>query len=242
MTDFRVKDISIFSELTHNIELIEGNAPEQLSRVKESLEGLKRDIYVDVLQTREEIEEAKKNLRMAEAAAAMSEKADLTEIRELRQKISHLSEKLQRLESAESQANSLIMKFNQTQNKFEGMIKNCCQAKDKLMAFDHLARQYLNMSGNTSQKSGGGKAGAKYQNDSADIRLVGDTYHMTKKNQLQQSDLDRLENQLKSSNTKGNRISIDKITPSDFSLLEKNGYTIKEIKPNDYSAFKNIDR
>jgi hypothetical protein len=55
--------------------------------------------------------------------------------------------------------------------------------------------------------------------------------------------LDAILNQAKQNNTgssSASKVSLGNISQSSFSLLEKNGFTIQKIGPNEFSAFKEL--
>jgi hypothetical protein len=244
MTDINVKEISVFFNLSARFDETVKHAPPALDVIKQALEELKRDIHVNVLETKQELASAKQELMTAQATAALEEKPDYSEIRRLQELISQLTERLHSLENASAHMDGLIFKYHQVQDKFGYVLKDCQPAKQKLMIFENISQKYLALHGG-SHHNGGRKSSSKeykHKIDDADVREVSDTYHYTKENNLTQMDLDNLEGKLNGPGYKGNKISIDRVSQNDFSLLEKNGYEISKVGPNEYSAFKKIEK
>jgi hypothetical protein len=214
--------------------------------MKTALETLNRDIEVNASEVEEEIHQKKQELEVAYAMVAFSENRDQTQIHRINQEIAVLHSKLTDLKAALSRMETVIRNFNYTNNAFTDMLKKVSPSKGILRTFETLAHQYRQMnsgSGNYMPVRGHSSSTANQQSGSfADVRELGDTYHYSKKNQLSQYDINQLEGELKSPSYKGNKISIDNVSQSDFDLLEKNGYTINKVGPNDYSAFKEIER
>ncbi|MEY4860325.1 MAG: hypothetical protein RL059_24 [Bacteroidota bacterium] len=244
MSDFKVKAISIFSNLEMRFDQTDQHAPQALESGKEAIEELKRDIQVNVVETKQELDSAKQELIAAHAMAALDKNADQSEIRRIQQSIQQLTNRLNSLENASAQIEALLSKYNQILGSFKHMLKVCMPAKQELVLFENIATKYLAMHGN-SHNHGGRKSSSNEYNqkqDDIDVREVGDTFHYTRKDNLNQMDLDQLEGKLKEPGYKGSKISIDKISQNDFTLLEKNGYEISNIGPNEYSAYKEIEK
>lgn len=244
MSDFKVKDISIFSNLELRFDQTDQHAPQALESGKEAIEELKRDIQVNVVETKQELDSAKQELLAAHAMAALDKNADQSEIRRIQQSIQQLTNRLNSLENASAQMEALLSKYNQLVGSFKHMLKSCMPAKQELVLFENIAKKYLALHGD-SHNLGGRKSSSNEYNQNhvdIDVREVGDTYHYTRKDNLNQMDLDELEGKLKEPSYTGNKISIDKISQSDFTLLEKNGYKISNIGPNEYSAYKEIEK
>ena len=72
--------------------------------------------------------------------------------------------------------------------------------------------------------------------------MLGNTFHFSTDQRLSQLSIQKLELEIKNSRQKGNKISIDNVSQLDFDLLKKQGYSIQEIKPNEFSAYKKIDQ
>jgi Mg2+ and Co2+ transporter CorA len=244
MSDFKVKAISIFSNLEMRFDQTDQHAPQALEAGKEAIEELKRDIQVNLVETKQELVSAKQELIAAHAMAALDKNADQSEIRRIQQSIQQLTNRLNSLENASAQIEALLSKYNQILGSFKHILKVCMPAKQELVLFENIAKKYLAMHGN-SHNHGGRKSSSNEYNqkqDDIDVREVGDTFHYTRKDNLNQMDLDQLEGKLKEPGYKGSKISIDKISQNDFTLLEKNGYEISNIGPNEYSAYKEIEK
>lgn len=243
MSDIKINDIGVFGELKKGIGMIGQRMPSALSNVGSALESLKRDVLVDLKETEQEIEKQKKAAAQAEKEKSQGGgEAVVAGNEDPRAKMSQLNAKLGALKNAFSNIDHLLIRFRQMKTKEADFLSTVSKSNLVLEELEQIARTYLQMpaiaSGNSNSE---GNWGGGYSTGS-EIRMVGDTFHFTRGSQLGQMQIDKLEQQSKQNIIKGNKISIDKVTSLDFTLLEKNGYKIQKIGPNDYSAYKMIER
>ena len=244
MSDFKVKDILIFSKLEMRFDETDKTAPQALESGKEAIEELKRDIQVNLLETKQELASAQQDLIEAKAIADLDNNAGHSDTRAIQQSIQQLTSRLNSLQNALAQIDALLTKYNQLQGSFDHVLKECMPAKKELVLIENIAKKYLALHGDSNSFNYHQSSSIKYdqKQDDVDVREVGDTFHYTTKNNLNQMVLDELEGKLKEPGYTGNKISIDNISQSDFTLLEKNGYEISKIAPNEYSAFKELEK
>jgi len=249
MTDFKVKDLTVFINLENRFDQTNRYAPPAINSIEEVLEKLKRELYVNIRETEHELEYAQEELRYAQSItysdAGENYGANYGEIRRLTRLISQLTSRLNSLRTASSQLDSMVIQFNQVNVNFNRMLNECIPVKEVLLSFDKLANQYIalhDISSNSGSRRYSSSKDNNQNKDDSDMHLVGDTCHFNKKGSLNQMDLDKIDSKINESSFKGNKISIDNVSQNDFSLLEKNGYTISENGPNDFSAYKEIKR
>ncbi len=240
MSDIKINDLAVFGELKRGIGQLGQGLPGIVTNTNTSLESLKRDIAVDIKETEQEIEKQKK---LASQAENIPNQGTSRGQDDPKAKLSQLNQKLGVLKNSLSSVEHLMIRSRQLKTKADDILNSTSKANQVLDSLEAVAREYLQLPAtNTSGSSfsGGGPGNGNYS--SSNIRMLGDTFHFTKGNQLGQSQIDNLERQAKQNGTKGNKISIDKVSSLDFNLLEKNGYKIQQIGPNDFSAFKMINR
>lgn len=243
MTNLKIKDLGIFQEIAQNINQVNTQAPQLLNMVSNALDGLKRDLFTNMMETKDEIKTIDAEIRELGQANKEAGQND-SQGRELRDKLNYLKRRLQDLQNSSSQLDHILNQFKRLQDKLMSMLSKMPNAVGKLNAIQQIAQNYLNINSI-------GFDSAKIQSTRQDngiapiqIKELGDTYNVKLKvgKNITEMDLNAIENKLKSSDFKGNKISIDHVSQFDFNILQKNGYTINSNGPNDFSAFKNIER
>jgi hypothetical protein len=240
MSDIKINDLTVFGELKRGISQLGQRMPGVVTNTNTSLESLKRDIAVDIKETEQEIEKQKKLASQAENNPNQGTSPGQDDPKA---KLSKLNQKLGVLKNSLSSVDHLMIRSRQLKTKSDDILTSISKANQVLDSLEAVAREYLQLPASYTSGSNltGGEVGKGY-NSFSDIRLLGDTFHFTKGSQLGQMQIDNLERQANQNVTKGNKISIDKVSSLDFNLLEKNGYKIQQIGPNDFSAFKMINR
>jgi hypothetical protein len=263
MSDFRIKEPHLFVQLSQSLQQIEAIAPKVLSGVNSHLDRNIKAIFTDIKETENEIKDLKNQLREAQQSAENQSNStsqnsngintELTQsidsngpsIDELRSQLSQKNQKLQELKNALSTLEHLKARFINKESQFNKTISDSKNAKQILNSFYEVGLKYVAFSNNNLNNSIDRNSQNGNQNNFKifkDIERVGNTFHFRAKGGLSQSKVDEIEREIKNSSEKGNKISLDNISQSDFSMLEKNGYTIQKIDANDYSAYKNIKK
>lgn len=243
MTNLKIKDLGIFQEIAQNISQVNTQAPQLLNMVSNALDDLNRELFTNIMETKKDIKTIDAEIRELGQANKEDGQND-SQGSELRDKLNYLNKRIQDLQNSSSHLDHIINLFKRSENKLIVMLSKMPNAVGKLNAIQQIAQNYLNINST-------GFDSAKIQSTRQDngiapiqIKELGDTYHVKLKvgKTLYQGDLTAIENKLKSSDYKGNKISIDRVSQFDFNILQKNGYTINSNGPNDFSAFKNIER
>ena len=243
MTNLKIKDLGIFQEIAQNINQVNTQAPQLLNMVSNALDGLNRELFTNILETKKEIKTIELEINELGLVNKDGKQNDNKE-KELRNKLKYLQDRLNDLQNSSSKLDHILNQFKRLQDKLMSMLSKMPNAVGKLNAIQQIAQNYLNINSI-------GFDSAKIQSTRQDngiapiqIKELGDTYHVKLKvgKTLNQGDLTAIESKLKLSDYKGNKISIDRVSQSDFNILQKNGYTINSNGPNDFSAFKNIER
>ena len=55
MTNLKIKDLGIFQEIAQNINQVNTQAPQLLNMVSNALDGLNRELFTNILETKKEI-------------------------------------------------------------------------------------------------------------------------------------------------------------------------------------------
>jgi hypothetical protein len=211
--------------------------PEPLSLVRQTLEDLLRDLQTDLIETEQQISEIEN-----QAAAASSDPENGADAeQELNREQSNLQQKTGELKSAISQIEHLKLRYNMTERRVRDALNKSKNAPQALRLFEEIAKKYLKQTDGFSNSRWANENDSNTSRKDSGYRLVGDTVHSSKKDQLTQTTIDNLENEIRNTGIKGNKISIDGVDQLDFSLLEKNGYTISKSDSNEYSAYKTIN-
>ena len=243
MTNLKIKELGIFQEIAQNINQVNTQAPQLLNMVSNALDGLNRELFTNILETKKEIKTIELEINEIGLANKDGKQNDNKE-KELRNKLKYLQDRLNDLQNSSSKLDHILNQFKRLQDKLMSMLSKMPNAVGKLNAIQQIAQNYLNINST-------GFDSAKIQSTRQDngiapiqIKELGDTYNVKLKvgKTLNQGDLTAIESKLKLSDYKGNKISIDRVSQSDFNILQKNGYTINSNGPNDFSAFKNIER
>jgi hypothetical protein len=243
MSDIKINDITVFGELKRGIGMIGQRMPGALSNTGSSLEGLKRDVLVDIKETEKEIDKQKKAAIQAEKEKSQGGGEATAKGSEVpRANMSQLNAKLGALKNAFSNIEHLLIRFRQLKTKEGEVLSTIPKANLALDELEQIARVYLQMPATSTGNSNAGTNPGDGYSPVSELRMVGDTFHFTRGSQLGQMQIDKLELQVKQNSIKGNKISIDKVSSLDFSLLEKNGYQIQKVGANDYSAYKMIKK
>jgi hypothetical protein len=238
MTDIKIKDIRVFSELEKGLSSVNQQIAPALDAAENSLRSFIHDLEVDLKESQTSVQKIGKQSDAVKSGNATDKPA---QEQELSREAGMLNQKIQELKSYISTSELLLVRFDTLKRKSDDMRISAEKGCAALGSFQELAQRYLKVpssNGNSSITSGS----VSQYSDNYKLRELGDTFHFTSKGTISQFDLHHLENQVKSEVNKGNKLSIDGISQSDFAILESNGYTIQQIRPNEYSAFKTVEK
>jgi hypothetical protein len=236
MSQFIVKSPEVFIELQNTLKLFCEKTPILVGKANELLINLRETFYVDLQETIAQISQNQE----AEKAATENKGQENKNAGDG----NNLQQKQQQLVSSIAHLDMMIAKLKSKNSTIQTMSSESRKGITALGEFYSIASSYLSMSANNSSSSAinnventGGKLPS--------LNLIGDSLHFNSENKsdLNQFKIDEL---LRDSSTfnhgtkKAGKLSIANVSQLNFSLLEKNGFTIQQIKPNSYSAFKNI--
>ncbi|MCE2711729.1 MAG: hypothetical protein LW688_04220 [Cryomorphaceae bacterium] len=218
MTQWVISDIMLYEQLAKTIDGVAQQLPSISEQNRDCLEQLRRDIEVDLKESIDQLSNLSK---------------------EDHEEKSRLNQKIETLKGLLSQTDMMLSRFRNLEGHHTEFMKLGQKAQSILNTFSQLGSSYLKLRAHGGSNVSNNK-GISQNKMIKGVRLLGDTFHFSKQNNLSQLTLQSLENDIKNSPQKGNKISIDKVSQSDFDLLEKNGYTIQQIRANEFSAYKTI--
>ena len=102
MTNLKIKDIGIFQEIANNINQVVNIAPQLMKEVNKALEDLKRDLFTNMMETKNEIKTVDAEIRELGQADKEAGQND-SQVRELRDKLNYLNIRLQDLQNSSSE-------------------------------------------------------------------------------------------------------------------------------------------
>ena len=239
MTDIRIKDIHVFSELKEAMAQLEMQTSPVVSTTEECLREFHRDLEIDLKESLTQLRELQSS---AQEAASGDDLDKASQAHNFGEEISRLNQKIQELKSSIGTTEHLLIRSGSLARKIADMTQSTAKAHIALQTFEQISLRYLKLSSLNTQGSANTGNGSHTTFNSGQLMLVGDTFHFSKQNSISTIDIQRMENNIKSGNRNGNKLSIDGVSQSDFTMLENNGFTIQKIGPNDYSAFKTIER
>jgi hypothetical protein len=221
MSKWIIEDVRIYDEVGQELPVLSKGIEEINSEATGILNDLLRDLNVDYKETEEEIQQ--------------SGKEDDTNA---------LEQRKFELKSLISEVEHMIIAHRQMEIESQRLNNKMQKAQEIMSQFSAIAERYLgSQSFGAYNTEGRGIDQTRMNTNVKDnYRHVGDAFHYTKTDALNQMDIAKLEQQIMQSSDKGSKISIDKVSQLDFDLLEKNGYTINNNGPNDFSAYKIINK
>jgi hypothetical protein len=228
MSKWMVEDIGIFDEAIVQFPQYSESYLSNLQEIGVLLDNLFSDIYADYQETLNEIEQ--RNQTKKEGKENDSNYNDQG---------ASLDGRKFKLQGLLSEIEHMKIKFNSLQLKGSESMQVLMKSIEIFSQFILIGKQYLGTNSHVNSMNQGGRSVSKSHHEA--YRFVGDTFHFSKENSLDEYTLSKFENSVMQSNQKGDKISIDKISQFDFAILESHGYTISEIGPNEYSAYKNIN-
>jgi ribulose bisphosphate carboxylase small subunit len=253
MSDFRVKEPNLFEQLNQSLQKIDSTTPMLLTKVKSHLAECLKNVKIDIIETENEIKELRSKQRQVQQESNINSNPNNSNetgnkqkegpsLNDLKKEESGKNQKLGELKNAYSSLEHLQIRFNSKETQFNKTISETQKGKQILNQFYEIAIKYVSYPKVVNTISKGNSQNNKTNNTKnfKGGRLIGDTFHFEKDQYLSQLKLDEIENNVKYTFEKGHKISINNISQSDFSILEKNGYTIQKIESNEYSAYKNI--
>ncbi len=239
MTDIKIRDIRVFPELREAMGKMSAQSNPLLVSAEESLQGFLRDLTTDLKESQTQLEELKDGAREASRGDDPGKAAQAQKCGE---EMSQMNQKIQELKSSIATIEHLLLRLDLMKRKMSDMTQTTQKAVGVLQQFEEIAMRYLKLSNLHKSNSPDSQTGSQFQSNAGNLRLVGDTYHFSKENSLSAMDIQRMENEIKSGGTKGNKLSIDGVNPLDFDMLKNNGFNVQQIGPNDYTAFKTFEK
>jgi hypothetical protein len=154
---------------------------------------------------------------------------------------------------------SMLTNLNSTESRLLAMRTNSSNGIRALSEMERLARAYIQ--GNHSSNTSNNEGLRQYENSGPDssgtLAMVGDAFHFKLDNssRLTQHQIDAMMQKANQHNLllagsigSATKLSIENVSQADFSMLEKNGFTIQRISSLEspsgqegFSAFKELE-
>jgi hypothetical protein len=230
MSSWIINDIRLYEEVGRELPICSKNLEQLNNEVNTALNDLLRDLKVDHEETDEELERCNAQQSAENKSGQSGENCN------------EIQQRKYELESLMSEVEHMIISFRNVLDESQRANAKMQRAQQIMNQFLSISESYLKQQSNSGNVSSTQNDVVRNQNDSNSYRFVGDAFHFTKSDSLSQGDISKLEQDISQSGRKGNKISIDRVSQLDFDLLEKNGYAISENGPNDYSAYKLLDK
>lgn len=254
MSTFIVKGPDTFLQLIKSFSNINQKLPIEIDNINRIIEEFFTNIQIDQKETEAELLKLKEELKNCKNESISNDNKKTEQIgdnndknsdkeNDLNKKIERLERKKQELANAVSSYYHILTQFRQIKNRTNQLVIDSKKGESALNEFYKITLKYIGLSSVSSDHRP-----KKETNISTEkiysAELLGDTLHINKKNHsVQQKDIDSAINEVKSinmGNKEVNKISFSDVSQLSFSLLEKNGFTIQEIEPNKFSAYKEI--
>jgi hypothetical protein len=241
MSDWIVRNPDVFVQLAKAITAACQNAPQQLHQFVQLLEQYKEALFIDLKETQTQIQQRKNEVK------DQVENGDWKQESEARGEESQLKQKEEELKSALSSINLMLTKMKSTESRILAMRTSSSTGISALSQMESLARTYISSGAghNGSSSAQNHTSSERHQDASNTLTKVGDAFHfkLDSTSQLNQHMIDALMQQAKQHNLgseSATKVSLGNVSQSSFSMLEKNGFTIQQIAPNEFSAFKEL--
>ncbi len=239
MSEWILNKTDVYPLLAKSLTTAAQNAPQHVHGFVTLIEQYRSDLFNDLKETQTQ---AKQRSNEAEQV-----KGDWEQESKARGEASEFKQKEEALKSAISSVDLLLVKLKQTVSRTLAIRTSTSKGIAALHEMEQLARTYTTgQAGSQSNRSDTSQTGSSNNRGNQDILTqAGDAYHfnLDKTSQVNQHMLDSILNQAKQNNSgasSASKVSLGNISQSSFSLLEKNGFTIQKIGPNEFSAFKEL--
>jgi len=241
MSDWIVRNPDVFVQLSKAITAACQDTPQHLNQFVQLLGQYNEALFTDLKETQTQIMQRKNEVQDHQAIG------DLKQENTARGEEYNLKHKEQELKSALSSINLMLTRMKATESRILTMRTSSSTGINALSQMEGLARNYISggtahIGGNSERK----RTSGDHQHDASNtLTKVGDAFHfkLDSSSQLNQHMIDTMMHQAKQNNIgsgSATKISIGNVSKLSFSMLEKNGFTIQQIAPNDFSAFKEL--
>ena len=252
MSTFIVKSPDTFQKLYTCFKSTNENIPVGIDRILELFQEIITNLEKDLLETKNEQKKVEQELKHqnkpsnsdnSKHASENSDNSGLEKRQETQEKKSHLEKREQALIHATTEIKQMLQKINALKKEFLGVQKQSTKGINALIEFEKLATMYLGI--NTSSGASSNKntsSNNSTQNDP--YELIGNTVHISNPNtSINQRSIDNALQQAKTlnlGNKNVNKVSFSNVPQTSFNVLKQNGFTIQQIEPNKFSAYKEL--
>jgi hypothetical protein len=252
MSDFIVNGPDVFTSLRKSMIDFHQQAPAILEQIQQAIEEVLIDLNKDQLETEGSLMEKSKELEKLKSKTTASQDSKSNE--NLSQNIKEEQDKQHEIERFKNYKQELIyaqeniklmgQRVQQLKSELNNHVIGSSKGLQALTEFADIANRYL-QSGSLSAPINTTSVGSNDAHRKGVIsEISGNTMHVKELDNINQLNINNLieeaENYNFYNNNKIKKVSISNVSQFYFNILEQNGFTIQELAPNDYSAYKEL--
>ena len=252
MSDFIVNGPDVFTRLRETIIHFYQEAPAKLEQIHQALEEVLVDLNKDQLETEGLLSEKTKEFKKLKSNTSNQQDSksnenhsqNIKEEQEKQHEIHRLNTYKQELINAQANIKGLGQRVNQLRVEFNNHVHDSKKGINALLQLEQIAIEYLQIGINNYRNQHGVSPTSYELRKATNSEITGNTLHVKKLDNINQMVLNELTDEAVKynlfNNTKILKVSISKVSKLDFNVLEQNGFTIQELAPNEYSAYKEL--
>ena len=252
MSDFIVNGPDVFTSLRKSMIDFHQQAPDILEQIQQAIEEVLIDLNKDQLETEGSLMEKSKELEKLKSKTTTSQDSksneNLSQNNKEEQEKQHEIERIktykQELINAQAKIKGMGQRVQQLKSELNNHVIGSSKGLQALTEFADIANRYL-QSGSLSAPINTTSDGSNDAHRKGVIsEISGNTMHVKELNNINQMNINNLIEEAEKynlfNNNKIKKVSISNVSQLHFNMLEQNGFTIQELAPNDYSAYKEL--
>ena len=266
MSDFIVNGPDVFTSLRKSMFDFHQQAPAILEQIQQAIEEVLIDLNKDQLETEGSLMEKSKiheivfhgkggydwdtvyNMPLwlrRTTFNLMKEHYDKeAEEQEKQHEIERFNNYKQELINAQAKIKGMGQRVQQLKSELNNHVIGASKGLQALTEFADIANRYL-QSGSLSAPINSTSDGSNDAHRKGVIsEISGNTMHVKELDNINQLNINNLIEEAEKynlfNNNKIKKVSISNVSQFHFNMLEQNGFTIQELAPNDYSAYKEL--
>ena len=252
MSDFIVNGPDVFTRLRETIIHFYQEGPAILEQIHRAMEEVLMDLNKDQLETEglltektKEFEKLKSNSsNQQDSKSNENHSQNIKEEQEKQHEIHRLNTYKQELINAQANIKGLGQRVQQLKGELNTHVMGSNKGIQALIEFENIANKYLQYRRLNERASATTDLANNVHQKGLNTEITGNTLHVKKLNNLSQRDINEVTEEAVKYNLFNNnkilKVSISKVSKLDFNVLEQNGFTIQELAPNEYSAYKEL--
>lgn len=252
MSDFIVNGPDVFTSLRKSMFDFHQQAPAILEQIQQAIEEVLIDLNKDQLETEGSLMEKSKELEKLKSKTTASQDSksnenlsqNIKEEQEKQHEIERFNNYKQELINAQAKIKGMGQRVQQLKSELNNHVIGASKGLQALTEFADIANRYL-QSGSLSAPINSTSDGSNDAHRKGVIsEISGNTMHVKELDNINQLNINNLIEEAEKynlfNNNKIKKVSISNVSQFHFNMLEQNGFTIQELAPNDYSAYKEL--